>query len=288
MPRVPRATKSSPLTFIPPLKPTLSAKPPEGEQWLHEVKHDGFRTQLIIKNGVITAYTSKGLNWTNRYPDLVAEAARLRCRTAIIDGEAVVQREDGTTDFHAFRRALSAEPHRVVYFAFGLMHLDGQDLRKLRLIKRREKLEQLLGMPHPLSAIHFSEAVGGSGAKVFAAAEELGLEGMTMKQNDDFVDATIDAMMEAQRASLTARVGLAEYAYLRGRGIQPKVMYSRALGYRVYDPYAMHRPLNADNAKATPRSAAGHLLEPSDTRPLQSSLTRAGEALGVGLSVLQR
>ena len=74
-----------------------------------------------------------------------------------------------------------------------------------------------------------------------------------MKRNDDFIESDIDAMTRAQRASLTAQVGLAEYAYLRARGIQPKIMYSKALGYRVRDPYALHRPSNADSAETPPR-----------------------------------
>jgi bifunctional non-homologous end joining protein LigD len=182
MSRVPRTTdQSRPLAFIPPLKPTLTAKPPEGDQWLHEVKHDGYRTQLIIDNHTARAFTMNGHDWTAQYPTLVAVAARLKCKAAI-DGEAVVQREDGVADFHALRAALSAEPHRIVYFAFDLLNLNGTDLRKLPLVDRQAKLERLLGKRDQKSPLQFSEAVGGSGAEVFKAAEQLGLEGIISKR----------------------------------------------------------------------------------------------------------
>ena len=182
MSRVPRTSR--PLAFIPPLKPTLTAKPPEGDGWLHEVKHDGYRTQLIVEAGAARAFTMNGHDWTDRYPELVAAAGKLKCRTAILDGEAVVQREDGVADFHALRRALSAEPHRIVYFAFDLLHLDGEDLRKLPLIERRARLEKLLGARNPKSPLQFSDAVGGDGAKFFAAADQLGLEGIVSKRKN--------------------------------------------------------------------------------------------------------
>jgi hypothetical protein len=119
MSRVPRTTAlSGPLSFIPPLKPILSATPPEGDQWLPEVKHDGYRTELIVERGRARAYTMNGHDWTTRYRTLVAVADHLPCRSAILDGEAVVQRQDGVADFHALRAALSSEPHRIIYFAF--------------------------------------------------------------------------------------------------------------------------------------------------------------------------
>lgn len=170
-----------PLDFIPPLKPTLTAKPPEGDQWLHEVKHDGYRTQLIIENGAVRAFTMNGHDWTERYPNLVEVAAKLKCRSAILDGEAIVQREDGLSDFHALRSALSSAPHRVTYFAFDLLHLNGEDLRRHPLIDRRSKLERLLGAHNPKSPLQFSEAVGGSGAAFFSAADQLGVEGIVSK-----------------------------------------------------------------------------------------------------------
>jgi bifunctional non-homologous end joining protein LigD len=146
MPRVLRTTdRSHPLAFIPPLKPTLTARPPEGDQSLHDVKHDGYRTQLLVENRAARAFTMNGHDWTGRYPGLVHAAAKLKCRSVILDGEAMVQRENGVSDFHALRRALSTEPHRVVFFAFDLLNLDGQDLRKLALIDRRARLETLLG-----------------------------------------------------------------------------------------------------------------------------------------------
>jgi len=174
--------KTASLTFIPPLKPTLTAKPPEGDQWLHEVKHDGYRTELIVQNGEVRAFTMNGHDWTDRYCEPVKDAAKLKCRAAILDGEAVVQGENGIADFHALRSALTAAPHQVVYFAFDLLHLDGKDLRKLPLIERRAKLQRLLGKRSANAAIQLSEAIEGSGIEVFKAADQLGCEGIVSKR----------------------------------------------------------------------------------------------------------
>ena len=175
---------AQPLAFILLIRPTLTATPPEGDQWLHEVKHDGYRTELIIDNGSARAFTMNGHDWTDRYSGLVAAAAKLQCKSAILDGEAVVQREDGLTDFHALRGALSKELHRIVFFAFDLLHLNGTDLRKQPLVDRRRKLEKLLGARKPNSPLQLSEAIEGSGAEIFKAADQLGLEGIVSKRKE--------------------------------------------------------------------------------------------------------
>jgi ATP-dependent DNA ligase len=109
-------------------------------------------------------------------------AVALPCRSAIIDGELVVQDENGVSDFDSLRHAMAREPHRLCYFAFDLLHLDGTDLRRRPIEERRAKLEALLGPNDPDCPIQFSEAVQGSGAAVFAAAERMQLEGIVSKR----------------------------------------------------------------------------------------------------------
>src|SRR5215216_5822007 len=104
------------------MMPTLVDEPPEGEGWIHEIKHDG----------------------TKQYRTIVEVAAQLPCRTAIIDGEMVVQDEAGRADFHAMRAALSREPERLAFFAFDLPMLDGRDLRNEPLSERRRLLQDLV------------------------------------------------------------------------------------------------------------------------------------------------
>ncbi len=117
------------LGFVPPLLPTLVSEPPTGDGWLHEIKHDGYRTLIVIDDGRVCAYTRNGHDWSDRYSRVVACAAQLQCWSAIIDGEMIVQDERGLSDFLALRHALSQEPHRLFFYAFDLLHLDGNDLR---------------------------------------------------------------------------------------------------------------------------------------------------------------
>jgi bifunctional non-homologous end joining protein LigD len=112
---------------------------------------------------------------------VVEAATKLPCRTALIDGEVVVQDEQGISDFEALRSAIHKAPHRIVFFAFDLLHLDGQDLRRTPLIERRAALRGLIE-PDSRSPIQFSDHVDCDGAKFFKAAAELGVDGIVSKR----------------------------------------------------------------------------------------------------------
>src|SRR5262249_19953680 len=121
-----------------------------------------------------------GHDWTQRYGPVVNAAQRLPCRSAIVDGETVVQDEIGRADFHAMRSAIGREPGRLAYIAFDLPMLDGRDLRDEPLSERRRLLEDLVGSAGGVQ-IGFSEAVADDGPTVFAAADAMGLEGIVSK-----------------------------------------------------------------------------------------------------------
>jgi len=114
--------------------------PPAGPNWIHEIKHDGFRTLLRIDRGEVRAFTRGGLDWSDKYGRVIDACSKLKCQSALIDGEIIVQDKNGLSDFAALRAAIEGAPHRLVMFAFDLLFLDGQDLRRLPLIERREKL----------------------------------------------------------------------------------------------------------------------------------------------------
>jgi bifunctional non-homologous end joining protein LigD len=109
-------------------------------------------------------------------------AAHLRCRSAILDGEVIVQDEKGVSDFGALRSAIEDEPHRLLFYAFDLLHLNGKDMRGVPLIDRRNALRRLLDGAAGDGAIQFSEHTDGSGPDVFAAADRMGLEGIVSKR----------------------------------------------------------------------------------------------------------
>jgi bifunctional non-homologous end joining protein LigD len=170
--------------FVPPQLPSLASKPPTGERWIHEIKHDGYRTQILVDSGRARALTRNGHDWSAGYSRLVAAALELDCRSAIIDGEAIVQDESGVADFHALAGALRYEPHRICMIAFDLLHLDGRDLRNAPLDERLGLLRGLLSDRDPAFALHYSEEFEGSSSDLFAAVERHGLEGIVSKRRN--------------------------------------------------------------------------------------------------------
>jgi bifunctional non-homologous end joining protein LigD len=172
---------TSPVGFIKPEIPTLVQEPPAGDGWIHEIKYDGYRTLIVIDGGQVRAFTRNGNNWTRTYERVVKACCRLKCQSALIDGEMVVQDEHGITDFHALRSAIYTAPHRIVLFAFDLIHFNGKDLRGHPLLERRALLRKLI-KPDARSPIQFSDHLVGDGAKFFKAAVELGLEGIVSKR----------------------------------------------------------------------------------------------------------
>ena len=111
------------LEFIKPQLATAVNHPPPRAGWIHEVKHDGYRTLLIIERRKASAYTRNGFDWTDRYTGITKAAAKLDCRSAIIDGEVVVQNKNGGSDFDALRSAIRWHPQSLVFCAFDLLQI---------------------------------------------------------------------------------------------------------------------------------------------------------------------
>jgi bifunctional non-homologous end joining protein LigD len=169
------------LRFIEPQLASPVDQPPEGNHWIHEIKHDGYRSQVLLEHGKARVFTRNGYDWSDRYPSIVRAASRLRCKSAIIDGEAIVQDGDGRSDFESLQSAIRARPQSIILYAFDLLHLDGKDLRQQTLIERRASLKTLLGTDER-SRIQFSDEFDGDGDALFKACAEQGLEGIVSKQ----------------------------------------------------------------------------------------------------------
>jgi DNA ligase D-like protein (predicted ligase) len=169
--------------FLEPMLPTLVDTPPDGDDWIHEIKYDGYRTVVAVDGADSRAYTRSGLDWSDRYAPLVHAAAGLRCDTAILDGEMVVEDARGISDFGALRRAIRSDPERLVLVVFDLVMLDGTDLRREPLLDRRRRLEDLLAGEGE-GRLRFSGDLVGRGPAVLAAADAMGLEGIVSKRAD--------------------------------------------------------------------------------------------------------
>ncbi|MGE0290511.1 MAG: non-homologous end-joining DNA ligase [Bradyrhizobium sp.] len=169
--------------FIKPHIPTLVETPPSEAGWVHEIKHDGYRTMVAIGGGEAVAWTRRGHDWSARYRHVLDDLKRLPAEAALIDGEMVVQDEAGVADFNALQNVLQGNRGEISFIAFDLLHLDGADLRDLPLLERKQHLRRLLGRRKLKRAV-YSEHMEGDGREVFQAAAAMGLEGIVSKLAD--------------------------------------------------------------------------------------------------------
>ena len=120
-----------PSGFIKPCLPTKVFRPPSGSLWVHEIKHDGYRLMVRREGSRVRCFTRNGNDWADRFPSIVAAAARLEAHSFLIDGEVVIISIDGMSDFYALRSRRRG-PEAVLY-AFDLLEHNGADLRDLPL-----------------------------------------------------------------------------------------------------------------------------------------------------------
>lgn len=178
-------TEAEPLPrFVEPCLAILQDKPPAGDTWLHEVKFDGYRLQVRISAGKVRLLTRTGLDWTERFGARIADAlAALPCHTALIDGEVVALGEGGISSFSALQAALSeGKTKNLVFYAFDLLHLDGEDLQREPLLARKERLEELLKAAEADSPLRYSEHFIEPGQTMLRHACRMGLEGVISKR----------------------------------------------------------------------------------------------------------
>ena len=161
---------------------TLVDQPPVGDGWWHEIKFDGYRIGCRIKNGVVSLISRNGKDWTAHFPSVAEAATRLRLDDALIDGEIAAVLPDGRTSFQALQNVMHHAGRGVslVYFVFDLLRLEGENLERLPLADRKQRLTQLLRKaPHPF---RISEHVEGAGKGFLDRACALGLEGIISKR----------------------------------------------------------------------------------------------------------
>jgi len=170
-------SKSAPAAFIQPCKPTVADRPPSGPGWVHELKHDGYRLQVHIRDGRARLFTMNGNDWSDRYPRIIEEAARLN-GTAILDAEVVCLSPDGVADFDRLHSGVADDC--AIALGFDLLMRDGDDLRRRPLVERKAALAKLLIRSR--GGIQYVEHAEGHGDRMFAAVCDLGLEGIVSKK----------------------------------------------------------------------------------------------------------
>ncbi len=171
-----------PIQFLEPMKCRLVAHAPRGQDWLYEIKFDGFRT-LALKNGKtvqLLSRNNKSLN--DRFPQMIDAVRALPCNQAILDGEIVALDEHGRSSFQLLQMANMPGQRRapLVYYLFDLINLEGKDLRNLHLHQRKSILQSLVS--EQSEPIRFSTDIHGTPTKLLQQVKKLGLEGFVAKE----------------------------------------------------------------------------------------------------------
>ncbi|WP_343725013.1 DNA ligase D [Herbaspirillum huttiense] len=168
---------------------TLADSAPQGEEWLSELKFDGYRGLCRIENGQAAIHTREGLDWSHRWPILVEALAKLPVDQAWIDGEVVALDADGRVSFEALQNLVRGDRQqangiRLALYAFDLLYLNGHDVRQLPLHQRKELLREVIPGGDEQGLLLYSEHIAGHADEVFRHACQHGMEGIVVKRAD--------------------------------------------------------------------------------------------------------
>jgi bifunctional non-homologous end joining protein LigD len=155
-------------------------KVPSGKRWVHEIKFDGYRVQVHLRDAAVKIFTRRGHDWTNRFRKIAADAWHVSAGSAIMDGEVVVPSADGATDFSVLQNELKGRSKQIVLVAFDLLYLNGYDLRRLPLFERKVQLRKIISD----TDVQFSESFEVDGTEMYKHACKTGLEGVVSKVRD--------------------------------------------------------------------------------------------------------
>lgn len=169
--------------FIAPCLATLADEVPSRGQWCHEIKFDGYRVQAHLAHDRWKLFTRRGYDWTARFAGISQALRAIGSKSAILDGEVIVQAPTGRSDFRLLQADLaSGRADRLAYCAFDLLYLDGYDLRDAALKHRRKLLQELLGKQQP--RLLFSDAIESNPDELLQLVCRMELEGIVSKQLD--------------------------------------------------------------------------------------------------------
>jgi ATP-dependent DNA ligase len=197
-----RQDTASPLPrWTPPQLCQPVEKAPSGPQWLHEIKLDGFRMAARVDNGRAQLLTRTGLDWSDKYPSVIAALVGVKAKTAYLDGELCGVDDAGLPSFAHTQAATDGERGvGLVYYAFDLLHPDGRNVSALPLIERKALLEPLIaGTP----GLQFNGHETGDGELILRHAGKLGFEGVVSKMIDAPCAGKSGAVAQSQMAQPT-------------------------------------------------------------------------------------
>jgi bifunctional non-homologous end joining protein LigD len=171
--------------FVAPSLATLQTSAPSGKNWLHEIKFDGYRIEARLDHGKVQLLTRKQLDLTHRFKPIAEAIKALPAQTALLDGELIVEDENGVSNFSLLQSDLKdGRSDRFVYLAFDLLYLDGRDLSREALTERKAALHRLLKGESRKGLIRYVEHFDEDGRVIFKHACEMHLEGIISKLRD--------------------------------------------------------------------------------------------------------
>jgi bifunctional non-homologous end joining protein LigD len=187
---LPGARKAPMPESLSPQLATLIEKPPVGDEWLHELKFDGYRMVCHLSRGQARFLSRNGKDWTEKFPNLATALKSFPATTAILDGEVVIQDKSGRSSFQALQQAMKNRSSAFIFHLFDLVYLDGFNITRTPLRQRKALLEELLAVGKAKGPLRYSDHVEGNGPKFFKQACEFGLEGVVSKLADSPYEST--------------------------------------------------------------------------------------------------
>lgn len=189
--RLSGARKAAMPEFLAPQLATLVKEPPAGDEWLHELKFDGYRMICHISRGKARFWSRNGKDWTEKFPNLAEALKAFPAMTAILDGEVVIVDRSGRSSFQSLQQSMgkggkggkgsSSKVPAFVFQIFDVIYLNGYSLTQTPLKERKALLEELLSSAKVKGALRYSDHVEGNGAQFFKQACEYGIEGIVSK-----------------------------------------------------------------------------------------------------------
>jgi bifunctional non-homologous end joining protein LigD len=264
---LPSADTAKPPAFITPMAAQVVKKLPEGDDWIYELKFDGYRALIIKDEQQVELRSRKNKDLTGMYRGIAAAGLRLNAHQAVVDGEIVALDAQGSPSFQALQHRGSHPGHQIAFYAFDLLHLDGKDLTGEPLLRRRTRLARVLDGSGLLS----SQALPGTAAAIVEAVRGLGLEGVIAKRKDSLYEP-------GERSDAWQKVKLENQQEFVIGGYRPGSNGIDALLVGYYDDTGLRF---AGKVRA---SAASRGLQGAEAPPCRRlSLRRSAEPEGIPL-----
>jgi bifunctional non-homologous end joining protein LigD len=188
--KIPGARRKPLPDFVAPQLATLERTPPDGNQWFHELKFDGYRMLAHLNKGKVVLWSRNRKDWTSKFPGVVKAVKSFPATSAILDGEIVAVDAKGRPSFQKLQQSIKTGSTSLLYQIFDVIYLDGFDLTRSTLRVRKAVLSQLFTKVSESSSLRYSDHVEANGKAFFNQACKFGVEGIVSKLADSYYEST--------------------------------------------------------------------------------------------------